>query len=295
MTWTCGGATDTGLLRERNEDRCWIDAARGIYLVVDGVGGQAAGEVAAETAVEAIRQSLHAPGDPETRVREAITLANNRIWELAQSRAELCGMACVLTLALVEDGHVTIGHVGDSRLYLIWRGAIRKLTSDHSPVGEFEDSGELSETEAMHHPRRNEVYREVGSRPRAAGDSDFIEIRQCRLRPDAALLLCSDGLTDQLTAEEVREIAGRYAGDAEAVARQLVEAANDAGGCDNITALFVAGPEFRSAGSVTRPRWAATRTRFPARLLRSRMAFLTYGLLLGMLLWAALRTRGFMP
>ena len=295
MTWISGGATDTGLVRERNEDRYWIDAARGIYLVVDGVGGQAAGEVAAQTAVEAIRESLDASGDPEARVRQAIALANNRIWNLAQSRAEFCGMACVLTVALVDGGRVTIGHVGDSRLYLVWRGAIRKLTSDHSPVGEFEDSGELSETEAMQHPRRNEVYREVGSRPRTSGDADFIEIRQCRLRPDAALLLCSDGLTDQLTSEEIREIAGRYTGDAEAIARQLVEAAYRAGGRDNITALFVAGPEFRSAGCVTRPRWTSTRTRLPARLLRSRMAFLTYGLLLGMLLWAALRTRGIMP
>jgi len=295
LAWTSGAATDTGLLRERNEDRYWIDAARGIYLVVDGVGGQAAGEVAAQTAVEAIRESLAGEGDVENRVRRAITLANNRIWDLAEARAELSGMACVLTLALVEDDCVTIGHVGDSRLYLIWHGAIRKLTSDHSPVGEVEDAGELSEAEAMRHPRRNEVYREVGSRQHGDGDADFIEVRQCRLRPDAALLLCSDGLTDQLTAEQVREIAEQYAGDAVAVARSLVDAANDAGGRDNITALFVAGPEFRSVGGVTRPRWTTTRTRLPARLLSSRMAFLAYGLLLGMLLWAALRTRGIIP
>jgi serine/threonine protein phosphatase PrpC len=295
MTWTSGAASDTGLLRERNEDRYWIDAARGIYLVVDGVGGQAAGEVAAETAVEAIRESIDTPGDPETRVRRAIALANSRILEMSRSRPALSGMACVLTLALVEDEEVTIGHVGDSRLYLIWRGAIRKLTSDHSPVGEDEDAGALTETEAMHHPRRHEVYREVGSRPHGAEDSGFIEIRQCRLRPDAALLLCSDGLTDHLTAEEVREIAETYASDAEVVARELVAAANDAGGRDNITALFVAGPEFHCAGNITRPRWTSTRSRLPARLLRSRMAFLTYGLLLGMLLWAALRTRGIMP
>ena len=295
MTWTSGAATDTGLLRERNEDRYWIDAARGIYLIVDGVGGQAAGEVAAETAVEAIRESIDSTGDPETRVRRAIALANSRIWELSQARAALSGMACVLTLALVEDGNVTIGHVGDSRLYLIWRGAIRKLTSDHSPVGEDEDAGELTEAEAMQHPRRHEVYREVGSRPHGAEDTGFIEIRQCRLRPDAALLLCSDGLTDHLTAEEVREIAETYTGDAAAVARELVASANDAGGRDNITALFVAGPEFRCVGNITRPRWTSTRARIPARLLRSRMAFLIYGLLLGMLLWAALRTRGIMP
>ena len=104
-------------------------------------------------------------------------------------------MACVLTLALVEDDRLTIGHVGDSRLYLVWNGAIRKLTSDHSPVGEREDHAELSEQEAMLHPRRNEVFRDVGSVPREPGDDDFIEIRQCRFKPDAAILLCSDGLS----------------------------------------------------------------------------------------------------
>jgi serine/threonine protein phosphatase PrpC len=295
MNWTSGAATDTGLVRERNEDRYWIDSERGIYLVVDGVGGQAAGEIAAQTAVETIREWIGDMGDPETRVRRAIAAANNRIWQLSAEEPGLSGMACVLTLAIVEDDRLVIGHVGDSRLYLIRHGAIRKLTRDHSPVGEGEDSGELSELEAMHHPRRNEVYREVGASLRKATDVEFIETRECRLRRDAALLLCSDGLTDQVTSDHIREIAERYAGDAELIARELVAAANEAGGSDNITALFVAGPAFHSGESATRPRLSATRSRLPVRILRSRMAFLIYGLLLGMLLWAALRTRGIMP
>jgi len=283
-------ATDTGLLRERNEDRYWFDAARGVFLVVDGVGGQAAGELAAETAVEAIRESIFGmKGTPQERIRAAITLANNRIFEMAQADEQHRGMACVLTLATVEHEQITIGHVGDSRLYLIWNGAIRKLTSDHSPVGEDEDAGALTEEEAMAHPRRNEVFRDVGSRLRSVEDDDFIEIRQCRFRSDAALLLCSDGLTDQLTAAQVREIAERYDGDSTRVAGELVEAANIAGGKDNITALFVAGPEFRGRSGITRPRFSTTRVRLRARLLRGRMAFLAYGLLLGMLLWVVLR------
>jgi serine/threonine protein phosphatase PrpC len=287
--WSSGAASDTGRLRECNEDRWFIDERRGLYLVVDGVGGQAAGELAAETAVEAIRAEIGHKGRAETRVRRAITHANNRIWALARAQAELTGMACVLTLVLVEEGRITVGHVGDSRLYLIWRGAIRKLTSDHSPVGEGEDAGRLSEAEAMRHPRRNEIYREVGSCQRSPGDRDFIEIRHCRLRPDAALLLCSDGLTDHLTSAEVREIALSYTGDATGVARDLVAAANAKGGHDNLTALFIAGPEFRWGGTATRPRLSTTRRRVQARLFTGRMAFLTYGLLLGMLLWAALR------
>ena len=325
--WTAGVASDRGLVRDRNEDRYWLDTERGAFLVVDGLGGHAAGELAAETAVETIRGSLFAGGpDAEDRVRHAILKANNRIFEMAQEAGDRKGMACVLTLALVEDDRITIGHVGDSRLYLIWKGAIRKLTSDHSPVGEDEDSGELTEEEAMQHPRRNEVFRDVGSHRRETGDTDFVEIRRCRFRPDAAILICSDGLTDRLTSAQVREIAERYDGDAARVAAELVASANQAGGQDNITALFVAGPEFRGRSVKTRPRpWGVGRRTAPlargqdeseravpaeagspvssggregaavrrwAGLLTGRVAFLTYGILIGMVLWMALRMIG---
>jgi len=189
----------------------------------------------------------------------------------------------------VEDGQITIGHVGDSRMYLIWNGAIRKLTSDHSPVGQDEDAGELSEEQAMRHPRRNEVYRDVGTRRRDSEDAEFIEIRRCRFHRDAAILLCSDGLTDQLSSGRVREIVESYSGDAERVANELVEAANGAGGRDNITALFVAGPEFRGRSGITRPRVSTTRFRRPRGMPAGRAAFLLYGLLLGMVMWAVLR------
>jgi len=282
-----GAATDTGLLRDHNEDRYWIDAARGVFLVVDGIGGHAAGELAAQTAVEAIKEAVAANGlAAEKRVRAAIAAANNRIFQLAARHHEHKGMACVLTLAVLEDSQITVGHVGDSRMYLIWNGAIRKLTSDHSPVGQDEDAGELTEEQAMRHPRRNEVYRDVGTRARHAEDAEFIEIRKCRFHRDAAILLCSDGLTDHLSSGRVREIVERYDGDAERVANDLVEAANGAGGRDNITALFVAGPEFRGRSDITRPRESTTRFRPPRGMLTGRAAFLIYGLLLGMLLWA---------
>ncbi len=291
MNAVAGAATDTGLLREHNEDRFWMDADRGLFLVVDGVGGQAAGELAAQTAVETIRETMRwADAPADERVRAAIAAANNSIFRRAQQDDEHRGMACVLTLALVEEGRITIGHVGDSRLYLLWDGAIRKLTSDHSPVGEDEDAGALTEEEAMLHPRRNEVFRDVGSCLRDVDDAGFIEIRQCRFREDAALLLCSDGLTDHLTAAQIRTITARYQGDPGRVAEELVEAANEAGGRDNITALFVAGPKFRGSDGATRPRYAATTRQSPrARRFGGRLAFLTYGVLIGMLLWAVLR------
>src|SRR5207302_7889014 len=115
--WCSGVATDTGRARASNEDRYWLDDQRGIFLVVDGVGGHAAGETAAETAVQTIRHELlEAEGPAEERVRRAIALANNQIYEMARASEALHGMACVLTLALVEDGDLVIGHVGDSRL-----------------------------------------------------------------------------------------------------------------------------------------------------------------------------------
>ena len=285
MTWASGAATDTGLVRERNEDRYWADPERGVFLVVDGIGGNAAGELAAQTAVDVIRSSVL---DGEDAVRDAIARANNRIFEVAESRPELRGMACVLTLAAIVGEEIVIGHVGDSRLYLIWQGAIRKLTADHSPVGEDEDAGELSEEEAMFHPRRNEIFRDVGSRPRTAADREFIEIRRCRLHSDAAILLCSDGLTDRLTAAQVREIVDRYDGDAARVACDLVDAANQAGGNDNVTALFVAGPAFSGRSLATRPRTSTTRVRRRWRVGR-RLIFLVSGVLIGMLLWLAVR------
>jgi len=294
-----GAATDCGLVRGRNEDRYWIDPERGVFLVVDGVGGHPAGDLAAEIAVTEIQESLCGAGAPdspqpapEDRIRRAISYANNRIFELGQEDPARRGMACVLTLAVLQEGEITIGHVGDSRLYLVWRGAMRKLTSDHSPVGEEEEAGVLSEQEAMNDSRRNEVFRDVGSRLRSAAEEGFIDIRKCRFRSDAAILLCSDGVTDQLTAAKVREIISRYEGDAERVARDLVAAARTAGGKDNATALFAAGPEFQARTNATRLRQPASSTRGRRYRVLGRLAYLAYGLLLGMLVWIVLRARG---
>ncbi len=123
------GLTDQGNVRGNNEDRFHIDDQRGIYMVVDGMGGQAAGEEAAEIAVKTLRARLERQtDDADLRIREAIALANNAIFEAANGNPEWRGMACVLTVAVVEDGWATIGHVGDSRLYLMRAGNIEKVT-----------------------------------------------------------------------------------------------------------------------------------------------------------------------
>ena len=239
------GDTHPGRQREVNEDRFHVDPVRGLFIVVDGVGGQAAGGKAADTAMRLLRARLERDaGTVADRIREAIVAANNEIHRVASLRAEWHGMACVLTVAVVEDGRVTIGHVGDTRLYKLRRGRIEKATRDHSPVGEREDAREITEREAMRHPRRNEVYRDVGSEPHAALDPDFIDLFELPFEPDAALLLCSDGLTDLIDSTTIGETARRYAGHPDEVVAALIEAANDAGGKDNVTVVYVEGEEF---------------------------------------------------
>jgi serine/threonine protein phosphatase PrpC len=302
--WRSATASDAGRVRSENQDRACADDELGIFLVVDGLGGHAAGEKAAETAVETIRAEMAKSGGARDRILRAITAANNRICEEAAGNEDWRGMACVLTLALIADDKVIVGHVGDSRLYLTWNGAIRKLTSDHSPVGEREDAGELTEAEAMAHPRRHEVFRDVGSRRREPDEEDFIEVKEFLFKPDAAILLCSDGLSDLLTSAEMLEVIERYDGDPARVAGELVEAANVAGGNDNITAIFVAGSEFLGnaspAAAEARARNAITKARDEvsgldaqpvvgawakvARALTTRAAFLAYGFVLGVAL-----------
>jgi PPM family protein phosphatase len=243
----CAGASDPGLVRSNNEDGFWCDAERGIFLVVDGIGGQAAGEKATEIALARIRARLERQtGTAEQRVRESIAMANNEILRAAESHPEWAGMACVLTLVVVENGSAVAGHVGDSRLYKIHRGRIAKLTHDHSPVGEREDGGELSELEAMRHPRRNEVFRDVGSEPHEPDDPDFVEVLRIPFEPESALLLCSDGLSDQVASKDIRSAVERHAGDPEAAVHELIDAANLAGGKDNVTVLVVEGEQFRA-------------------------------------------------
>jgi serine/threonine protein phosphatase PrpC len=239
------GDSHPGLKRPVNEDRFHYDPARGIFIVIDGVGGQAAGEKAAETALTIVRSRLEREtGTIEDRVREAIALANNEINRLASLRPEWRGMACVLTTAVVTNGDVVVGHVGDTRLYKLRGGGLEKLTRDHSPVGEREDAGELPERDAMQHPRRNEVYRDVGSEPHDPDDPHFIDIFRTPFEADSALLLCSDGLTDLVTGGAIADIVRVFAGHPYEIVRALIDAANDAGGKDNVTVVYVEGPRF---------------------------------------------------
>ncbi len=300
------GSSDQGFVRPNNEDRVYCDDVRGFFLVVDGMGGHEAGEHAAQIAVERVRMRLERQtGTVEQRVREGIALANNSIYEAAQKNPERKGMACVLTAAVIEDGQITVGHVGDSRLYRIKRGHIEKMTHDHSPVGEREDSGELSEAEAMQHPRRNEVYRDVGSQERTPDAEDFIEILQMPFEQDSALLICSDGLSDAISSENILRIVEANAGDRWGTVRALISAANEVGK-DNVSAILVEGDAFAASfgrPSIQQPadligsdlragrdteRMTVTQQVAEAPWYRRGTAHVLYGALFGLILGAAL-------
>ena len=254
-----------GRARENNEDRTLSDPERGIFAVVDGVGGESGGEVAAQMAVDVLHARLsRRTTEPERLIREAIALANKQILEKAQAEPELAGMACVLTVAVLDGAkaaqatQVTIGHVGDSRLYLLRRGEIRKVTRDHSPVGMREDAGELSESEAMGHPRRNEIFRDVGSAPHEPDEAGFVDIYTIPFDAESALLLCSDGLSDLVPSDYIREVVEARAGRPQLAVDELIEAANEAGGKDNISVVIVEGERYgRVAGNGSRPAAAA--------------------------------------
>jgi len=299
--------SDPGLARENNEDRVLCDPELGIYAVIDGVGGESGGEIAAQTATEILQARLsRRTTDASRLIREAIALANKQIWEKAQANPALVGMACVLTVAVVDDGQVTVGHVGDSRLYLLKPGQIKKITKDHSPVGSREDTGEISEAEAMAHPRRNEIFRDVGSAPHEPDEEGFIDITRIAFEPDSALLLCSDGLSDLVASQAILSTVEADAGNPRRAAQALIDAANQAGGKDNVSVVLVEGERFAAAVRKARPELATRETARPAqagvrgaaaarggagsRLLGafvSRPAFLLYGAILGAFAFAA--------
>jgi serine/threonine protein phosphatase PrpC len=250
-TLRCAGVSDTGLRRQNNEDRIHYDLDRGLFIVVDGVGGQAAGERAAEIALTAVRAGVERDNrPPDVTLRDAIIAANNDIWREARSGPEFAGMGCVLTAAIVADGVATIGHVGDTRLYKFRNGAAVKITHDHSPVGEQEESGQLSEESAMRHPMRNQVYRALGASERPRADAEFVDIHQVPFEDDSALLICSDGLTDLVPLGEITHVVDLHGGDPRSVVSHLIEAAKREGGKDNVSAIFVAGKAFAPAAPV---------------------------------------------
>src|SRR6476646_8438294 len=231
MRLITGAATDVGRVREGNEDAYLVDDAMGLVAVADGMGGHRAGEVASATALEALRSAI-THGRP---LRESMQDANEAVFTKSLTDEELRGMGTTLTAAtLVTGGTVLVGHVGDSRAYLLHDGELRQVTVDHSLVEELVREGRLTADEAAVHPQRSILTRALG-----VDASVEVDVYPVELVPGDRLLLCSDGLTGMVQAEVIAATLRREEDPARA-ATQLVDAANSAGGEDNITVVVVA-------------------------------------------------------
>jgi PPM family protein phosphatase len=229
------GVTDVGRVRDGNEDDFLDQSNRlGLVAVADGMGGHRAGEVASATALEALRAAV-ASGEP---LRDAIEGANDAVLEKSVSDQEFHGMGTTLTAGMLgSDGHLVVGHVGDSRAYLVRDGELSQITDDHSLVEEMVRNGELTPEQAEVHPRRSVITRALGIDPQVEVDEYPIE-----LQPGDRILFCSDGLTTMVRPDEIASILGREP-DLRRAAQLLVDAANAAGGEDNITAVIIEAVE----------------------------------------------------
>lgn len=231
-------ASDRGRVRPDNEDAVLLDPALGLAVVADGMGGYNAGEVAARLCCETVRAAL-AADDPEAlstpreRLQRAIVEANRAVFERALLQPSLRGMATTVVAALLGPHRVTVAHVGDSRLYRLRQGQLVQLTRDHSLVQEHIDAGLLAPEMGRSMDYRNLVTRAVGIGPHVE-----LDVAEFDLQAGDTLLLCSDGLTDLLTDAELAHLLCQ-GGPLQGAAQRLVEAANAAGGRDNVSVALV--------------------------------------------------------
>jgi protein phosphatase len=242
--------TDVGRKRKGNEDSHCVNAEQKLFVVADGMGGHAAGEVASKIAVDSINEFVClTSGDDEitwpfglddgmsydgNRLKTAIRHANRKVLDATKEKTEYEGMATTVAAVLVDGDQANLGHVGDSRIYCFGDGQLQQLTSDHSWVNEQLQSGIISADQARNHPLRNVVTRALGGKLDLA-----VDMQSRAMRAGDVLLLCSDGLTTMVPDARIEAILGEAAGDLEKAAPALVDAANEQGGEDNITVVLL--------------------------------------------------------
>jgi protein phosphatase len=230
LRFRAGAATDVGRVRDHNEDGYLVDDTLGLIAVADGMGGHRGGEVASAAALDALRIAFGAGAT----IDGAVATANEIVHEQSLADRNLRGMGTTLTAgALGIDGTLTLGHVGDSRAYLVRDGELARITTDHSLVEELIRAGELTEEEAERDPRRSRITRALGLEPSVTVDLESVD-----LRDGDRLLLCSDGLTTMVREDEIAALVVDE-DDPEEVARRLVDTANEHGGVDNITVVII--------------------------------------------------------
>lgn len=230
LRFRASATTDVGRVRDHNEDGYLVDESLGLVAVADGMGGHRAGEVASAAALDALRIAFGAG----SAIDDAVAAANDIVYEQSVADQSLRGMGTTLTAgALGIDGTLLLGHVGDSRAYLVRDGSLERVTTDHSLVEELIQAGELTEEEREQDPRRSQITRALGLAPGVV-----VDLESVALQAGDRVLLCSDGLTTMLREHRIAEIL-RDQADSEVAAQQLVDEANEAGGADNITVLIV--------------------------------------------------------
>jgi protein phosphatase len=250
MDYAAAARTDVGRKRQGNEDSLCVAPALGLYVVADGMGGHAAGEVASRLAVDTIRECMQkylggedpaVLGQPiptgsreATFLQSSIQVANRIIFDAAQGRREYRGMGTTLVSVLALDDSVVLAHVGDSRIYRIREDRIVQLSRDHSVVQQQVDRGIISAEEAHESQYRHLITRALGLK-----ESVEVDVSEEPVLPGDILLLCSDGLSDLLEDEEILAIVREHAADLEKACQALVDRANYKGGDDNITALLI--------------------------------------------------------
>lgn len=241
MAWRFGAGSDVGRVRTQNEDSFGVDEPRGLFIVADGMGGHAAGEVASRLAVRcacegvAMLPSHSSVEEARERLRTAIDDANQVILIEGQAHPERSGMGTTTTALLVSpEGWWLVGHVGDSRAYLVRDGDATRITEDHTYVQELVNQGRISDEEARMHPRSSLLTRALGTSAQVA-----IDIYEGDLRPGDRFVLASDGLMSMLPEDMIRELLAEPGRSPDALVDCLIEAANEAGGHDNVTAVVV--------------------------------------------------------
>jgi len=229
MRLVATGLSDVGMVREGNEDNYLHDERLGIFAVADGMGGHEAGEVASAVAIEALRAGV-AGG---SLITEAVIQANTAVLEKADANPSMRGMGTTLTAAIEVEGGLRIGHVGDSRAYVLRDGILARVTDDHSLVEELVRAGQITLEQAAVHPQRSVITRALGIERNIEVDDISLE-----LTDGDRVLICSDGLSGMVRETEISAIMRRET-DTDAVARALIAAANAGGGEDNITVVVI--------------------------------------------------------
>ena len=231
--------TDPGMIRSHNEDSVGFDADAGFVILADGMGGYNAGEVASGMAVAMLSDNLKAAlrdgrRDMEVLAREEVQKTNGAIFQAAQSQPQYNGMGTTLVLALFRDNRITVAHIGDSRLYRLRGEQFEQITRDHSLLQEQIDSGMITREDARHSHNKNLVTRALGV------DAEVeAEVHEYPVLPGDLLLLCSDGLNDMVTDEDIQLTLALMGSNLEMAAQQLVQMANDNGGRDNVSVILV--------------------------------------------------------